>query len=113
MGRTPQATQAEPEAPTKGSVAQPDDTAGADVPEEAVSGRTKLPSPVRFVLAVVLNFALGSLGQVGLHYATKGELASVAKDLEKWEVGVLAAWRLYVRSLVQSSPCTVFVCCHT
>lgn len=61
-----------------------------DVPLRA----SKLPTPLRFPLLVVLSLSLSSLLYSFSAEFTMGELASVSRSLnEWWEVGLLVGWK--------------------
>lgn len=61
------------------------------------AGRARLPGPARFVLAVVLSFALSSLGRAFLDHMTENELARIAREASsRTELVAQAAWKLYV-----------------
>lgn len=63
---------------------------------EAPLRATKLPSPLRFPLLVVLSLSLSSLLYSFAAGYTAGELASVSRSLnEWWEVGALVGWRTF------------------
>lgn len=67
--------------------------------------RARLPGPARFTLAVVLSFALSSLGRSFVDYATQNEMSSIAVEASsKPELYALAAWKLYVTAGAQSYP---------
>ena len=57
----------------------------------------QLPGPVRFGLAVVLSFALSSLGRSLVDRCTQNEVASITREARsRSELFAPAAWRLYV-----------------
>jgi len=58
---------------------------------------SRLPNPVRFALAVVLSFALSSLGRSFVDHASNNEVGAITREANSdVEVYVLAAWKLYV-----------------
>lgn len=57
----------------------------------------RLPGPVRFALAVVLSFALSSLGRSFVDQCSQNEVGSITRETNsRTELLVLAAWKLYV-----------------
>jgi hypothetical protein len=55
----------------------------------------RLPGPARFALAVVLSFALSSLGRSFVDHCSDNEVGSITREgNSRVELGVLAAWRL-------------------
>jgi hypothetical protein len=57
----------------------------------------RLPSAARFALAVVLSFALSSLGRSFVDHWSNNEVGSITREANSTaELSVLAAWRLYV-----------------
>jgi hypothetical protein len=85
----------------------PADAAGPSGPAEsiktgALSPRraARLPGPARFALAVVLSFALSSLGRSFVDQYSQYEVGSIMRETNsRTELVVLAAWKLYVSSL--------------
>jgi hypothetical protein len=70
---------------------------GAKVGTIARRREARLPGPVRFSLAVVLSFALSSLGRSFVDHYSQNEVGSIMREeISRTELGVLAAWRLYV-----------------
>jgi hypothetical protein len=69
--------------------------------------RSRLPDPARFTLAVVLSFALSSLGRSFIDYSTQNELSNIAREPSaKPELFALAAWKLYVTAGAQFTQFT-------
>jgi hypothetical protein len=57
----------------------------------------RLPSAARFALAVVLSFALSSLGRAFVDHWSNNEVGSITREANSTaELSVLAAWKLYV-----------------
>jgi hypothetical protein len=57
----------------------------------------RLPGPARFVLAVVLSFALSELGRSFVNHWSNNEVGSIAREItSQKELAVLAGWKLYV-----------------
>lgn len=70
-----------------------DDVAAATA--TAAAGPGRLPGPVRFVLVVVLSFALLSLGRSFVDHVSDNEVGSIARETNsQTELGALAAWKL-------------------
>ncbi|KAK4245399.1 hypothetical protein C7999DRAFT_43066 [Corynascus novoguineensis] len=56
----------------------------------------RLPGSVRFVLAVVLSFALSSLGRSFVDHCSNNEIGSIAREGNtRKELSILAAWKLF------------------
>lgn len=72
--------------------------------------RARLPGPARFALAVVLSFALSSLGRSFVDQCSNNEVGSITREANsQTELFVLAAWRLYVLTRrPSSSQCGLF-----
>lgn len=72
--------------------------------------RARLPGPARFALAVVLSFALASLGRSFVDQCSNNEVGSITREANsQTEMFVLAAWRLYVLTRrPASSHCDLF-----
>lgn len=69
------------------------DESGALSPRRAA----RLPGPARFVLAVVLSFALSELGRSFVNHWSNNEVGSIAREItSQKELAVLAGWKLYV-----------------
>jgi hypothetical protein len=106
MGRTKEAAQHALDAVTDGAAAAKSlaYTAESGVADAISSGKlsprrraTRLPNPVRFALAVVLSFALSSLGRSFVDHASNNEVAGITRETNSTaETYVLAAWKLYV-----------------
>lgn len=65
----------------------------------------RLPGPARFALAVVLSFALSSLGRSFVDHCSNNEVGSITREGNSTvELSALAAWRLYVFLLVCLLP---------
>jgi hypothetical protein len=57
----------------------------------------RLPSAARFALAVVLSFALSTLGRSFVYHWSNNEVGSIAREANSTaEQLVLVAWRVYV-----------------
>ncbi|KAH6850284.1 hypothetical protein B0I37DRAFT_110448 [Chaetomium sp. MPI-CAGE-AT-0009] len=55
----------------------------------------RLPGPARFVLAVVLSFALSSLGRSFVDHWSNNEMGSIAREItSQTEQSVLVGWKL-------------------
>jgi hypothetical protein len=55
----------------------------------------RLPGPARFALAVVLSFALSSLGRSFVDHCSDNEVGSITREgNSRAELAFLAAWRL-------------------
>ncbi|KAH6627835.1 hypothetical protein F5144DRAFT_577038 [Chaetomium tenue] len=68
------------------------DEAGALSPRRAA----RLPGPARFVLAVVLSFAVSELGRSFVNHWSNNEVASIAREItSQKELAVLAGWKLF------------------
>lgn len=68
----------------------------------------RLPNPVRFALAVVLSFALSSLGRSFVDHVSSNEVGAIAReDRSDVEGYVLAGWKLYVCLLSLCFVCFV------
>lgn len=64
------------------------------VPTTRKSRWARIPSPVRFVLVVLMSLALSSALFTATAEVATGELGVVSKHLEEWwEVGGLMAWK--------------------
>jgi len=60
----------------------------------------RLPGPVRFAVAVVLSFALSSLGRSFVDRCTQNEVASITREAgSRSELFAPAAWRLFTLAL--------------
>ena len=56
---------------------------------------SKLPAPLRFPLATVITFALGTVGYGLLDEVSKGDLAALSRSQDAWEeAALLAGWRV-------------------
>ncbi|KAL2168179.1 hypothetical protein VTG60DRAFT_296 [Thermothelomyces hinnuleus] len=56
----------------------------------------RLPGPVRFALAVVLSFALSSLGRLFVDHCSNNEIGGIAREgISRKELSILAAWKLF------------------
>lgn len=64
------------------------------VPTRRKSRWARIPSPVRFVLVVLMSLVLSSALFTATAEVTLGDLGVVSKHLEEWwEVGGLMAWK--------------------
>ncbi|KAK4146960.1 uncharacterized protein C8A04DRAFT_34516 [Dichotomopilus funicola] len=82
--------------PIKRAVADGDVATATAKAAAAAAGPGRLPGPVRFVLVVVLSFALLSLGRSFVDHVSDNEVGSIARETNsQTELGVLAAWKLF------------------
>lgn len=114
MGRTKEAA-AEALTAVEKAVSAGDVTAAPSGRAGSVETRTpsprqsRLPGPARFTLAVVLSFAISSLGRSFVNYSTQNEISSVAREPDsQTELIALTAWKLYVSAGAQSSNSVFF-----
>jgi hypothetical protein len=61
---------------------------------------SKIPTPLRFPLLVLLSLTLSSLLYSFAAEYVATDLAGVSSALDQWEMGGLVAWRMYVLQTV-------------
>ncbi|KAL2134809.1 hypothetical protein VTI74DRAFT_10793 [Chaetomium olivicolor] len=98
MGRAKEAAAEALTAVVDGTAAAvaPADTAGPSGALSPRRARARLPSPARFGLAVVLSFALSSLGRSFVDNCSQNEVSNIAREENsQTELFVMAAWKLF------------------
>jgi hypothetical protein len=65
-----------------------------------VGPASKIPTPLRFPLLVLLSLTLSSLLYSFTAEYVAADLAGVSSTLDQWEMGRLVAWRTYVIQIV-------------
>ena len=82
-----------------GAASASSSSAGPPVPGRQAPKRraSRLPAPARFPLVAVLSSALVALGYSSINHWTGGELATIARTLNRAEGAVVFGWSVYAR----------------